>query len=319
MNNRRGVALLAALWLVVAIATVALSFALEARERRTLGIQASERGIQRAAAMGALAMTEAKLDYALRVAPSGSNIQRLAASDPWLGVDSTYSGTIEVDSMPVEIVAHDLGEKLNINRMTENDLKTFFSYLLGDFAKARELSQTIMDWRDADSIPRPQGAEHDAYIKAEMLALPTNSSFRDLSELQNVMGMTAEIYAAAAPYLTTIGSGTVNINSAPIPVLRALPGMTDALMNQIVMMRSQGRRIDGLGAITQTRNGRPLPGQLSQGQLQNAFNGRVVYTTTEVELDITSRVSPQAQPSKLTVVLSRGNANAGSNITYKQW
>jgi len=43
-------ALLAALWLVIAIATVALQFSLEARERRTVGILASERGIQRAAA-----------------------------------------------------------------------------------------------------------------------------------------------------------------------------------------------------------------------------------------------------------------------------
>ena len=32
-----------------------------------------------------------------------------------------------------------------------------------------------MDWRDADSIPRPSGAERDAYIKAGMLALPTNA------------------------------------------------------------------------------------------------------------------------------------------------
>ena len=44
MKNRRGVALLAALWLVIAIVTVALQFSLEARERRTIGILASERG-----------------------------------------------------------------------------------------------------------------------------------------------------------------------------------------------------------------------------------------------------------------------------------
>ena len=58
-RGRRGVALLAALWLVVAIATVALQFSLEARERRTVGILASERGIQRAAALGALAAVQA--------------------------------------------------------------------------------------------------------------------------------------------------------------------------------------------------------------------------------------------------------------------
>ena len=318
--NRRGVALLAALWLVVAIATVALQFSLEARERRTIGILASERGIQRAAAQGALALVQAKLEYALKVAPSGTNVQRLRASDPWLDVDTTYSGTFYVDSMPVEVVAHDLGEKLNINQMTENDLRNFFSFLLGDFSKATQLSQTIMDWRDADSIPRPQGAEHDDYIKAGMLALPTNSQFREIDELQNVMGMTPDIYAAAAPYLTTRGPGQVNINTAPVAVLRALPGMTDATINMILMLRSQGRRIENLSEITgqtQRRNGRPLPGQLNAQQLQQSLGGRIVFRVTNVELSLSSRVGPQAQPSKLTVVLSQAGGNA--NVTYKQW
>ena len=68
------------------------------------------------------------------------------------------------------------------------------------------------------------------------------------------------------------------------------------------------------------RGGRPLPGQLNQQQLQGALNGRVVFVTTEVELQITSRVGPQAQPSKLTAVLRRpGNANGSATLTYKQW
>ena len=224
MRARRGVALLAALWLVVAIAAVALQFSLEAHERRTVGLLTSERGKQRGLALGALALVEAQLDAALRVQPSGSNVQRLRSSDPWLDVDSVYSGTIMIDSTPVDVVARDLGEKLNINSMNEIDIRNFFSYLIGDFSKATQLSQTIMDWRDADSIPRPSGAERDAYIKAEMLALPTNAPFREVEDLRDVMGMTPEIYAQASPYLTTRGNGQVNINTAPVPVLRALPG-----------------------------------------------------------------------------------------------
>lgn len=318
MRARKGVALLAALWLVVAIATVAVTFSLEARERRTIGILASERGIQRAAAQGALAMTLAKLEYALRVTPSGTNVQRLRASDPWLDIDSLYSGTMLVDSMPVQVEAHDLGEKLNINQLTENELRTFFSFLLSDYSKATQLSQTILDWRDADSIARPRGAEHDDYIKAEMMALPTNAQFRTIEELQNVMGMTPEIYAAAVPYLTTLGSGAVNINAAPIPVLRALPGMTDATINMIIMLRSQGQRISDLSQVTQQgRTGRPVPGQLNPQQLQNALGGRLSYFTVDVELTMTSRVGPQAPPSQLTAVIRRVGSTA--NITYKQW
>ena len=66
MKARRGVALITALWLVVAIAVVALQFSVDARERRTLGIGAADRGVQRALAGGALKLVEAKLDYAIR-------------------------------------------------------------------------------------------------------------------------------------------------------------------------------------------------------------------------------------------------------------
>lgn len=314
-RNRRGVALLAALWLVVAIAAVAAQFAIEARERRNVGILAAERGIQRAAAMGALAMTQAKLEYAMRVAPASANAARLSSSDPWLGIDSTYSGTVYVDSVPVAITARDLGEQLNINQLTETDLQSFFTFLLRDFSKATQLSQAIMDWRDADSLPRPSGAERDDYIKAGLLALPTNASFRDVEELQNVMGMTPEIYATIAPFLTTRGNGQVNINTAPIPVLRALPGMTDAIVAAIIQYRSGGRRIDNVAQVIDvgaTRGG----GRGGAGV--TTLQGRLTTTTNNVEFTFEARVGPQAPPSKLTVVMQRAG-NQGTLVSYKQW
>ena len=320
MRARRGVALIAALWLVVAIATVALQFSLEARERRTVGIATSERGMQRALAAGALAMVQAKLEYALRVGPTGANVQRLRAADPWLDVDSLYSGTMYVDSVPVEIQARDMGEKLNINIMTENELRTFFSYLLNDFSKAQQLSQTIMDWRDFDSIPRPSGAEVDDYVKAEMLALPTNATFREVEELQTVMGMTPEIYAAAAPYLSTRGNGAVNINTAPVLVLRTLPGMTDALINRILQLRSQGRRIDDelqLFAAPPGGRGRGPAGIINSAQAQQLLRGRTTTRTTQVELTITARVGPQAQPTRLIADITQGGNRA--TVTFRQW
>jgi len=314
-RNRRGVALLAALWLVVAIAAVAAQFAIEARERRNVGILAAERGIQRAAAMGALAMTQAKLEYAMRVAPASANAARLSSSDPWLGIDSTYSGTVYVDSAPVAVTARDLGEQLNINQLTETDLQSFFTFLLRDFSKATQLSQAIMDWRDADSLPRPSGAERDDYIKAGLLALPTNASFRDVEELQNVMGMTPEIYATIAPFLTTRGNGQVNINTAPIPVLRALPGMTDAIVAAIIQYRSGGRRIDNVAQVIDvgaTRGG----GRGGAGV--TTLQGRLTTTTNNVEFTFEARVGPQAPPSKLTVVMQRAG-NQGTLVSYKQW
>jgi general secretion pathway protein K len=324
MRARRGVALLAALWLVVAIAAVALQFSIEAHERRNIGILTSERGIERGAAVGALALMQARLEYALRVAPSSNNpgVARLRASDPWLDVDSLYSGPVSVDSMTVDVEAHDLGEKLNINQLNELEIQTFFSFLLSDYTKAAQLAQSVMDWRDADSIPRPSGAERDDYIKADMLSLPTNAPFRTVEELRDVMGMTSDIYNKASPYLTTLGTGQVNVNTAPVPVLRALPGMTDATVNRILQLRSQGGRINNINELfpgqgATGRGGRPLPGQLGGQAVVSALTARAGVQTNEVELTITSRVGPQSPPAKLTAVINRQNGTA--RIAYKQW
>ena len=329
MRARRGVALLAALWLVVAIAAVALQFSLEARERRTVGILASERGIQRAAALGALALTQARLEEALRLGPTLNNnpgLARLRSTDPWFGIDSMFSGPVLVDSLEVDVEVHDLGEKFNVNRMSEVQLQTFFSFLLQDYSKSTQLSQSIMDWRDADSTRRPSGAERDTYIKEEMLALPTNAPFREIEELQDVMGMTPEIYAAASPYLTTHGTiSRVNLNSAPPAVLRALPGMTDVTLSLILQMRSQGRRINSVAEVLGQqqaqggqRGGRPLPGQLTGQAVLNQLQAAAGTITEEIELTITSKAGPQAPATKLTaIVVKVGNINA--QIRSKQW
>jgi general secretion pathway protein K len=313
---RRGVALLAALWLVVAIATVALQFSLEAHERRAVGILIADRGIQRAAAAGALALVQAKLDYALRVAPTANNAARLRSSDPWLDVDSTYTGTIDVDSVQVEVQAHDLGEQLNINQLSENDFQTFFSYLLKDYQKSAQLAQAIMDWRDADSIPRPNGAERDAYIKAGMLALPTNAPFHEVEELRDLYGMTPEIYALASPYFTTRGNGMVNLNTAPAPVLRALPGMTDAILNTILQMRAQGRRIPQVDDVL-PQMGRTRAAAALRTREAAQLNTRATVETEIVELVMMARTGPQSQPTRLVADIRRlGGAVV---VSYKAW
>jgi general secretion pathway protein K len=317
-TNRRGVALIAALWLVVAIAAVTAQFALEARERRTIGILAAERGIQRAAAQGALALTLAKLEYSLRVAPSGNNIARIRSADPWLDIDSLYDGPMPVDSVSVQVTAQDLGARLNINQATEQDFQTFFSFLLKDYATATKLAQSIMDWRDADSLPRPSGAERDDYIEAGLLALPTNGSFRDVEDLRHVMGMTPEIFAEAEPYLTTRGQGLINLNTAPVPVLRVLPGITDAAIATILQYRSQGRRIESIDQVFPPDGTRP--GRLVDGRAVNrAVGNRATVFTSDVEFTFSARVGPQAPPSKLTAVLSHAQNGQTVNITYKQW
>jgi general secretion pathway protein K len=310
MKPRRGVALLAALWLVVAIAAVALQFSLEARERRTIGILASERGAQRGLALGALALVRSQIDYSFRSLPTtvgagrAGAINNLRSIDPLLDVAQRYNQPLLVDSIPVDVSAVDLGSRLNINQANETDLQAFFSFLLKDYSLSTHLAQAIMDWRDPDTLPRPSGGEIAAYLKAEALAVPTNGSFRDVDDLRNVLGMTPEIFAEVSPYLTVRGDGSINLNSAPVAVLRSLPGMTDQAANMIVMMRSQGRRINSVGDVFLAMAGRG--GRGGGGGPQNPLGARASTQTNQVELTFTARSGPQSSPTKLIVILRRG-------------
>jgi type II secretory pathway component PulK len=323
MRPRRGFAMLAAIWVLVAIAVVALEFALDARERAQIGLDAADRGRARAAATGALAMVQAQLEQALRQGPTGTgaNVQALRGSDPWLGVDSLFSGQMSIDSVSVDIIANDLGTQLNVNSLGEAQLRTLFNFALRDAGLSDKLAQSILDWRDVDSLARSNGAERDQYIKNEQLALPTNAPFRELEEMLQVQLMTPEIYAQISPYLTTRGSGLINLNTADTLVLRVLPGMTDQILNRILTMRSGGRRITSVAQVlpTQQQQGRGGRGggQQQPSQAQQALEGAATVTTNEVELTMLAYAGPQALPVRLRAIVQRSGTT--TTISWKQW
>lgn len=328
MRNRRGVAMLAALWLVVGITVVTLEFSLIGRERRELGIAAADRARATAAALGAFALTRARMEYALRVGPQSTDgaVGRVRSADPWLGADSLFSAQVPVDSATVSVTATDLGTRLNINALSETELRTLFANLLGDFVLADQLAQAISDWRDPDDIARVRGGERDEYLKAQLLRLPTNQDIRDLEELLDVKGMTQEIYALVSPYLTTIGAAQVNLNSAPVPVLRVLPGMNDEIVARILAARSRGARIASVAEVMpQPRGGvsdRVAVAMRQQVQgAEQQISARAGVLTTQVELVFLVRPSPASKPTRLRVIVQRGNQNGQgtAEVIAEEW
>jgi type II secretory pathway component PulK len=271
-------------------------------------------------------MLQAKLDYALRTRTTSGNaaVATMRSFDPWLDVDSLYSGTVLVDSVRVDVRARDSGTQLNINTLTEDEFKTFFGYILNDYQKADQLAQSILDWRDLDDVPRVNGGERDDYVKAGLLALPANTLFRDVNDLLLVKGMTPAIFAAASPYLTTRAAATINLNSAPAPVLRVLPGMTDAILAQILNLRSQGRRITSVQQVmSAAQRGRVMTQAVAQANAAatQRLAARAAVETSQVALTFTVRSAPQAQPVRLLVVLQRSNVGNQqvAAVQFREW
>lgn len=325
---RRGVALLAALWLVVVIASVALQFSLVARERALIGMAASERTRDRAASSGALATVMARMDNDLRMrAGVGGNAAALRSSDPWLGADSIYSVPVTVGAVTVEVIATDLGARLNVNRLSETELRTLFGFVLRDYQLADQLAQSITDWIDADDLPRVAGGEREQYIADGLMVLPTNGTFREVEDLIHVRGMTADILAAVKPYLSTLGFSTrINVNTAPEAVLRTVPGMTDVVVANILGMRSAGRRIESMAsiaaAVQQTQSGRGGRGGGGDGaqsdRSQQQLAARAGVDSRDLQLTLFVRDAGSSQTSRLVALVQRVNNNSAA-LVWQQW
>src|SRR5262249_49228070 len=117
---------------------------------------------------------------------------------------------------------------------------------LGVGREARDVVvDSLEDWQDADELRRLNGAESDDYY----LRLPVpyrarNGRLQDIAELRQIRGITPEMYDGTAEKpglagLTTVhGGNTININTAPAPVLAAL-GLPGAAVADIVQSRAR--------------------------------------------------------------------------------
>jgi general secretion pathway protein K len=233
MKSERGFALLAAMWLLVAIATVTLELGIQSRLRYLAAANTLESARARAAAEGGLAATRARL-----MVLAG----RERAVDPWSEVSSLFRDTLRLDEARYHISLRDAGSALHVNKATEVELRRLLVALRVDAGHADRLAQCILDWRDPDDLHRARGAERDAYLREDAPVLPRNAPFEELDELQEVRGITPEIFERVSPYLTLLGTGQVNARTAERPVLLALPGMTEEAV-AVLLRDRRARRI----------------------------------------------------------------------------
>jgi len=98
-----------------------------------------------------------------------------------------------------------------------------------DVPQAVAVLDAVADWLDADSEPRPQGAEDSAYEVRAPAYRAANQPMHSVSELRAVAGVTPALYQALAPWVTVWpqAPAALNIHTAPLPVLRSLGGNDD--------------------------------------------------------------------------------------------
>jgi type II secretory pathway component PulK len=241
---------------------------------------------------------------------SASRLFRAAdpLEDPWREPQDLMVPEMAFGDARYAILLRDVGSALNLNEATEAMLRQFFSQGLGlDYADADELAQSILDWRDEDEIPRINGGEREEYLKEGALLLPPNRDFVEVDELRYVRRMTPEIYVMAAPYLTLLGAGQINLNSAPEPVLLALPGMDRGVVTELLQLREAGVLPRSDTELRIIMSDAALEALGAQGR--NFYDIRS-YTTNQVEILAQGWVEGGAVQVTSRVVVDRGETEA---------
>jgi general secretion pathway protein K len=132
--------------------------------------------------------------------------------------------------------------RINLNRAAPSLLDRLLTELRVEKTERDAIGDAIQDWRDPNEEHRLNGAESDYY---QSLAVPyrsKNGDFDAVEELLQIRGVTPELLRGTAERpglaasLTVAGTGTVNVNTADRPVLRAL-GLAEAEVELLVARR----------------------------------------------------------------------------------
>jgi len=209
LPRQRGLALVLVLWTMTLLAVIAGSFAysmwtgtfvtrnaVDIAQARSL----AEAGVQRAI----LALLDP--DPARRWAGNGS-VRAWSFGGGVLAISvRDEAGLIDLNGAPATL----LDGILRVGGIPQ--------------AARPRLVDAILDWRDADHLNHPHGAEDKAYRVAGRPYAAKDAPFEAVEELQLVLGMPAAVFEKLEPFLTVYsGQGGVNQSAAPREVLLALP------------------------------------------------------------------------------------------------
>jgi general secretion pathway protein K len=221
---QRGLALVAVLWVVAALALLVGSLTVVARTETRVALDVSELG--RATALGDAAIQLALLE--LRADPSPARHYRLR--------------DLVVEGVPVRVRIQSVAGFVDLNGAPEALLVDLLTYGGGlDPVRATGLAQRIIDWRDPDDVPGVLGAEAQAYAAAGVSYRARNAPFIVVEDLMQVLGMSLDLYEAVRPLVTVWGGhAAVDPAAADVQLIRVLAGGDERLAASLATRRDQG-------------------------------------------------------------------------------
>jgi len=213
-TDESGIALAAVLWIMLPLAAV-LAISQRLIQADLSAIDASRRALEREAAVyGALEIA----GYKLSQTPAGRQLNE----------------NIRIGRLAVTVKTTSEATRVDLNLADETIISGIVRQVIEDRRHANRIAARILDWRDEDDDVRPDGAEAANYDRERRSGNPRNGPFRDITELNTVLGLTALDFAALAPHVTVSSQdGKIDIQRASETVLRAIPDLSDGEIEQL--------------------------------------------------------------------------------------
>jgi general secretion pathway protein K len=230
-RSRAGFALLAVLWIILAAASLGLTISFAARESVAA---ARNRGSATRAmwhAHDCLERTRAAIGEALE----GTAEQLSQGPSPWLALDTVVARSALASRTSCSIELRPTGITLDVNTADEEMLRASLRSAGIGLTRVDSMTDALLDWRDADDVPRPLGAERAWYGESRRAA-PRNGAFGSERELALVRGFEAD---PVVHTLLGVESGRIFLARAPLAVLAGLPGMGEEALARIGERRSR--------------------------------------------------------------------------------
>jgi general secretion pathway protein K len=285
-QKQKGIALLLVLWMLVILIGIIGVFALIASTEHQQGKLLARTVQARYAAEGGI-------DVATL---------RLSNTDPllqWVPDNRVYN--YMVDKTRIEIHVVDESGKVDINVAGADVIYSLLISVGADALTAQNITASTMDWRDPDDLlTLPGGAEDPQYAVANRPYGSKDGAFQTISELQQVLGMTPELFAKLQPFITIYsGLARPNPSFARAEVLAAL-GFQAPQIAQLLAQREAWR--PGMPVFT-LPDGNPL-----------ATSGTGTYSISSLAIE------PDGSRAEITATLRVGaNGNFGLLYTPLAW
>jgi general secretion pathway protein K len=301
LGSQKGVALIMVLWVIAILSVIVLEFSFAMRTEVNITQHYKGEVQLYAYAEGGIQRAIAELVY--KHDPKIQQLRQTRKTEEvpkdkkeWVTDGRAYLLPYDLGTCEIRIVGE--AGKVNVNVVSEASLRKIIGQL-GLEEDARDIVvDSILDWRDADDFIHVNGAENDYYQSLKEPYNCKNGNLDSIEELLLVRGVTPDLFygkkAAKTEGAGEAGTGgqsgirdifsiyssgeQVDINSASIPVLKAVLGLPTEVARSIVAAREDRVFLNQQDLVLRVPELAPLIGQI--GQLI-AFQSQILFYTIE--------------------------------------